>query len=192
MKNMSDALLDQLKKFSGHKKDNFGSIPDDYREMIEELLASKGPAMFLLRMQTTASTNFPKLIEYIKDCGAGKLTEMGQVDDNSMAMAIHVNGDKFDVKDAIKQNWDLFEPAFMFLYLGIKMGRQMERDEIQGLKAMLREERQKENPNAFDSIAPIALPAVSDSPDHPAVTPEKAEAWRKELEQSLKTDKDSN
>ena len=184
MKNTDDALLDQLRALSVHKKENFGGIPDDYRELIEGILAHNGPAAFMLASIASAAQHFPEFLESLKKSGLVKVTET----DEAIGIA-KIDADRTSVAPLIRKNWDFFEPGFMMLYIGMKMGRAMEREESKEFSKIVdpgHEGRAKKTEHK-----PILLPAASDT-ELPAITPEKAEQFRREMEAEMKDPKKKN
>lgn len=199
MTTVRDALLRELKNLSKAKQENFGSIPDEYRDVNENILADSSAAGYMLVEQSTAATRFPDFLDSLKELNLVKMLDTG--DEDVSGIAIKLDANKIDMGKIIRKNWKLFEPAFKFLYLGIKIGEQRARDEQAALqsiaRAEAREERRKLNPSAFESLAPevpqVFLPAVSDTAELPAISPEKAEAFREEYERALKeSDKKDN
>lgn len=196
MKTTIDYMGDALKEFKQEKEQNFGSIPDDYRRFIEESLEHPGPVALTLTHMVDAVKEFPKFLSSMKEQGHAKT--VAKNDDMEVnALELKLGGDGLDFKKLIRTNWEFFEPPFYFLYIGMKMGREMEKHEREELgKIAAREDRRKANPNAFDSIGPapeklIMLPAVSDTPELPAISPERAAQFRKEMEAELKAEQDS-
>jgi hypothetical protein len=194
MKNAQALLLDQFVALRTYKNENFGSIPDDYRQMIEDILAKNGSAAFMLGTVASAATNFPAFIESLKKSGFAKIMET-EDEDTHIGVA-QIDGDKANLGGLIRENWNLFEPGFLMLYLGMKIGRQMERTEHKALesitRAEAREEARKKNPELAE-VKPeqqTLLPAVSDSTDHPAISPEKAEMFRQEMEEAMRQERE--
>ena len=194
MKTTTDYMGNVLGEFTREREQNFGSIPDDYRQFIEDLLENAGPVAVSLSHMIEAAKHFPEFLSSMK-----KLGFLSTVVDNDEVQvnALKVNGSDMNFKKLIKENWKLFEPPFLFLYLGMKMGQQKEREEGEKLKKLAAlEDRRKANPNSFDSIGPdperlVLMQPVSDTAELPAISPEKAEKFRQEMEAELKAEQDS-
>lgn len=176
MQSIIDALHEQLTQLKDAKKKNFGSIPEDFKEMIETLLAQDGPAQYLLVGAAMAAQGFPDFIADLKKNvfnGAGKEHQIGD------GIAFALDPSKISAARLIRDNWDLCENTFRMLYLGIRMGRAMERDEHDALDKIARMEA---NPNAFDQIRPVTQQAIADTP----LSPEKEQLFRDELNEALR------
>lgn len=178
MINLVDVIGEQLREFRDAKKKNFGSIPEDFKEMIESILSHEGPAQYFLMSAAQAATSFPEFVQDIKTKMLGNGVEEEKVGEQMMSLAVDMS--KIHATQLIRDNWDLCENAFRMLYIGIKIGRMQEREEHDSLERLARMEK---NPNAFDSVGPDT-PAPTSLADV-KLSPEKEAIFKAELQDAL-------
>jgi hypothetical protein len=193
MKSIDVHLRDQLVALAEQKKNNFGGIPDDYRDLVEGVLSKDEAALFLLTQQSQAATSFPEFITFLKESGAAYIKKLHE-DEDSAAFAVCVDGGgKLNPGEIIRKNWKLFEPVLMALYVGMKMGRQMERDEQGEFSKIVKTGEVTAELDA--STKPILLSDGSGQTGNsgdtglPAITPEQEARFRDEMNRAMKSDK---
>jgi len=120
MQDIKDLLKAEIEKSNVYSKRNFGLITGDgFREMVEDLLKSKGFTMFLLTAYMTNIMGTSDLAEWAKNSG-------------KLGSEITIDG----LRDMIRDNIDTFRPLLEMLYWGINIGRKLERDEQDTLRQM--------------------------------------------------------
>lgn len=192
MKTIVDYLGEALREYQKYKSANYGSLPESFKRLIEEYSTHSGPVLMMMGALSNVPPASIELGTYLKEALGTNASTIAN-DGIHETLACRVDPSKLDWPELVRKNWDFFEPAFLFLYMGLAAGRMMERDEAEGLKSIARAERQKLNPNAFDSTgsgpvlsrSSIVSPA-SDSPELPAITAAQAEQFRQEFERELK------
>lgn len=183
MKTVTELMGDQLNALRIAKQENFGGIPDDYRQTTEEILAHSSASLFMLVQTLEANKGLGDFVETLKEMNLAKILDVSDDDEKSVTgMLVQLDGSKKDLRmgEVIRKNWQLFEPVFLMFYIGMKVGQQKEQEEQEALRSIARAEISASGGSA--AFLPGEQPVSAAS----ALSPEKTEAFRRELDAELK------
>ena len=122
VKSIGDMVNEQINAGSEHARAHFGSIGDDFSSIAEDLLRHDRVAFSLFVNAALIGLSGSSLRETVERLSPGGIPPAGR----AMELAIK----------AIRQNSQVVAPLLEQIYIGIQVGRRLQREEDEALRGI--------------------------------------------------------